>query len=74
MSSDIIGPLHKEYQNPSKKVRTTSGDLNDTKKALVATTDMFSKEGNTDMVDKNSKTKPNLVKEAITSSISEKKY
>ena len=32
MSSNIIGPLHKESDNPSEKVRKTSWDLDDTKK------------------------------------------
>ena len=52
MSSNIIGPLNKEYNNPGERVRKTSGDLDDTKKALVFTTDNFVKEGNTDTVDK----------------------
>ena len=52
MSSNIIGPLPKEYDNPSEKVRKTSGDLDDTKKALVFTTGMVVKEGNTDMLNK----------------------
>ena len=39
MSSNIIGPLPKESDNPSEKVRKTSGDLDDIKKALVTTTD-----------------------------------
>ena len=59
MSSNIIGPLPKEYDNPSEKVRKTSGDLDDTKKALVFTTDNFVKEGNTDTVEK--KVKQNLM-------------
>ena len=44
MSSNIIGPLPKEYNNPSKKVRKKSGDLDDTKKALVTTNETFFKE------------------------------
>ena len=52
MSSNIIGPLPKEYDNPSEKVRKKSGYLDDTKKALVTTTDTVFKEGNTDMVEK----------------------
>ena len=52
MSSSIIGPLPKEYDNPSERVRKKSGDLDDTKTALVTTTDMVVKEGNTDMFDK----------------------
>ena len=52
MSFYIIGPLHKKSDNPSEKVRKTNGDLDDTKKALVTTTDRVVKEGNTYMVDK----------------------
>ena len=55
MSSNISDPLPKEYYTPSEKVRKTSGDLDDTKQALVTTTDMVVKEGNTDMVDKEGK-------------------
>ena len=62
MSSNTIGPLHKEYDNTSEKVRKTSGDFDYTKKALVITTDTVVKEGNTDMVDRKRKTKPNVVK------------
>ena len=39
MSSNIIGPLPKESDNPSETVRKKGGDLDDTKKALVTTTD-----------------------------------
>ena len=46
--------------------------MDDAKKALVPTADMVFKEVNTDMVDKKRKSKPNLVKEAITPPISEK--
>ena len=56
MSSNIIGPLPKESDNPSEKFRNKCGDLDDTKKALVFTTDTVVKEGNTDMVDKKKKT------------------
>ena len=52
MTSNIIGPLPKESYNPSEKVRKTSGDLDDTKKIFVFTTDTVVKEENTDMVDK----------------------
>ena len=72
MSSSIIGPLPKEYDNPSEKVRKKSGDLDDTKTALVTTTDMVVKEGNTDMCDKK-RGKKNVVKETITPPITEKK-
>ena len=70
MSSNIIGPLPKESYNPSEKVKITSGDLDDTKNALVTTNETVVKEGNTDMVDKKRKTKPNVEKEAITPPIS----
>ena len=46
--------------------------MDDTKKALVFSTETIVKEGNTYMVDKKIKTKPNVVKEAITPPISEK--
>ena len=52
MSSNIIGPFPKESDNPSEKFRKTSGDLDDTKKALITTTATVVKEGNTDMVEK----------------------
>ena len=45
MSSNIIGPLPKEYDNTGEKFRKTSGDLDDTKKALVFTTETVSKKG-----------------------------
>ena len=47
--------------------------MDDTKKALVTNTDKIVKEVNNDMVDKKIKTRTNLVKEAITPPISEKK-
>ena len=62
VSSNISDPLPKKSDNPSEKVRKTSGDLDDTKKALVTTTYTVVKEGNTDMVDKKMKTKHNVVK------------
>ena len=52
MSSNISDPLPNKYHNPSEKFRKTSGYLDNTKKALVDTTDKVVKEGNTDMVDK----------------------
>ena len=55
ISSNIIGELPMEYDNPSEEVRKKSGDLDDTKKALVTTTDTVSKEDNTVMVDKKGK-------------------
>ena len=66
MSSNIIGPFPKEYDNTSEKVRKTSGDLDYTRKALVFNTDTVVKEGNNEMVDKKRKTKPYVVKESIT--------
>ena len=59
MSSNIIVPFPKESDNPSEKVIKTSGDLDDTKKSLVANNDTVIKEGNTDMVLK--KVKQNLM-------------
>ena len=47
--------------------------MDDTKNALVYTTDTVVKEGNTDTVDKKRKTRPNVVKEYITPPISEKR-
>ena len=70
MLSNIIGPLSKESDAPSEKVRKTSEGLDDNKKALVTTTDKVVKEGDTDMVDEKRITKPNVVKEAITFPIS----
>ena len=55
MSFNIIGLLTKESNNPSEKVRKTSGGLDDAKKALVTTTDTVVKEGNTDIVEKKGK-------------------
>ena len=43
MPSNTIGPLPKESDTPSKKVRKKSGDLYDNKKALVTTIDMVGK-------------------------------
>ena len=63
--------MHKKYDNPSERVRKTSGDLDNIKKALVTTTDTVVKEVNTDIVYK--KNKHYVVKETITSTISSKK-
>ena len=52
MSPNTIYPLPKEADTTSKRVRKTSGYLDDTKQALVTTTHAVIKEGNTDMVDK----------------------
>ena len=49
MSSNISDPLQKKSDNPSITVRKTSGDLDETEKALVTTTNTVAKEGNTDM-------------------------
>ena len=43
MLSNIIGLLPTESDNPGENVRKTSGDLYDTKKELVTSTDMVSK-------------------------------
>ena len=65
MSYNTICPLPKEYDTPSEKVRKTSGNLDDTKQALVTTTDTVVKEGNTEIFDKEGKSKHKFVKEAI---------
>ena len=57
MSSNISDPLPKKSDNPSEKVIKTSGDLDETQKALVTTTDTVVKEGNNDTVDKKGKQK-----------------
>ena len=61
MLSSISDPLPKKSDNTSEKVIKTSGDLDDTKNALVTTTDTVAKEGNTAMVDK--KGKQNLMRQ-----------
>ena len=66
MSSNISEPLPNKPDNPGKKVRKNSGDLDDTKKALVFTTDLrFPKKGILTWLTKR-KTKLNVAKEAIT--------
>ena len=57
MSSNIGDQYPKKYDNPSEKVRKTGGDLDETEKSLVTTTDMVVKEQNTNMG-----TKPHKVK------------
>ena len=52
MSSNISDLLPKKSDNPSGKVKKTSGDLDNTKKELVTKNDRVVKEGNTDMLDK----------------------
>ena len=68
-----MDPLPNKYDNPMEKVRKTSGDLDETEKALVTTTYTVVKQGNTDMVDEKRNAKPNVVKEAINTHISAKK-
>ena len=72
MSPNTSDPFPKKSDTPGEKVRKTSGDLDETEKALVNSTDTAVKEGNTEMVVKKG-TKPNVVKESITPPISEKK-
>ena len=57
MSYNTIYPLTKESDTLIEKVIKTSGDLGDTKQALVTNTDTVVKQGNTDMVDKEGKLK-----------------
>ena len=61
MSSNISDPLPKKYDNPSEKFRKISGDLNETEKILVTTTDTVVKEVSTGMVLKKVK-KTNVLK------------
>ena len=72
MLPNTISPLRKESDTPSEKVRKTNQDFDDTKQALVTTTDTVVKKENTDMFDKEGKSKQNVVREAITTPISEK--
>ena len=72
VSSNTIFPLPKKYDTPSEKVGGGSGYLDDTKHALVNTTDTVVKEGNNYMVYKEGKSKQNFVEESITPPISEK--
>ena len=58
--------MPREYDTPSEKFRKKSGDLDDTKHALVTTIDMVVKGGNTEMVDREGKSKPNVAEEATT--------
>ena len=48
MSLNISDPFPNIYDNPSIKVRKTSGYLNKTKNALVTNNDTVLKEGNND--------------------------
>ena len=65
--------MPKESDTQIEKVRKTSGYLDDTKQELVTITDVVVKEVNTYMVDKEGKSKPNVVKESITPPISDKR-
>ena len=67
MSANISDLLQKKYDNLIIMARKTSGDLDETKKALVTTTNMIFREGNTDMGIKH-----NVVNEAITPPTSKK--
>ena len=60
--------MKNKSDNQSIMVKKTSGDLDETKKSLITTTDTVFKEGNTDMG-----RKPNVLKEAITIPIAKKK-
>ena len=51
MSSNTIYLLPKESDTRSEEVRKIGGDLDDTKQALVTTTGMVVKYGNTYMVE-----------------------
>ena len=64
MPSYIIFPFPKKSDAPSEKVKKSCGDLYDTENPLVATIDTVDKEG---------KSKQNLVDEANTSIFSAKK-
>ena len=57
--------MPKKPDAPSEKVEKASGDFDDSENTLVTTIDTFDKEG---------KSKQNVVEEANTSPISEKKY
>ena len=61
--------MPKKSDNPSEKVRKTSGYSDNTENALVTTTDTVVKERNTDMVDNKRKIEPNVVKKDITPTI-----
>ena len=52
-SSNISDPLPKKFDTPSEKFIKTSGDFDETKKALVTITDTVVKEGSTYMAEKN---------------------
>ena len=69
MSSSISDPYQNKSDNRSITVIKTSGDLDETEKALVTTNGMVVKEGNND-----TGTKPNVVKEAITFTVSKIRF
>ena len=73
ISPNISDPFPKKSYNPIEKDRKTSGELDDIKQALVTTTDTVVKKGKTDMIERKKGNKPNVVKEAITPPISERK-
>ena len=65
MSSNISDPLPKKSDNPGENIRKTSGDLDETKKALVTTTDTVVKKREYWHGWQKNIWKPNVVKEAI---------
>ena len=65
--------MPKKSDAPSEKIKKPSGDLDHIKNLLVTTIGAVDKEGTIDMVDKNMKSKPNVVEESITSTILSKK-
>ena len=73
MSSNIIGPLPKESDNQSEKVRKKWGFGIYKKRHWSLLLTRLSKKGILTWLTKKKKTEPNLVKEAITPPISAKK-
>ena len=55
MSSNISDPLPKISDNPSENIIKRSGNLDETEKALITTTDTVVKEGNFEMIGKQKK-------------------
>ena len=70
---NLSGLFPEKSYAPNENVKKLSGDLDDIKNPLVTTIDTVYKDGTIDRVDKGRKSKPNVVEEAITSPISEKK-
>ena len=66
MSPNTISPFPKESDTPSEMTRKKIRSLDDTNQALVTTNDTAIKEGNTDMVYKEGKSKQNFVEKSIT--------